>query len=118
MAFPTVASTNTSTSASSTTHTVNLPASISSGDLLLVVFGGNANTTLTWPSGYTEFATGSSVLCNAAYRFADGTEGSTISVTSGATVAGSHQSFRFTGAHASTPPEAGVAVGVTNSATG
>ena len=82
--FPTVAATNTSSSAPATSHTVSLPTGIVSGDLLIVTFASNANAiTHSWPAGWTELydQTSGTMSGSAAYRRADGTEGGTITVT-------------------------------------
>ena len=53
-AFPVVQAINTSSEPINTAnHTVNLPSSISSGDLLIVFFSCDANETVTWPGGWT-----------------------------------------------------------------
>lgn len=81
----------TESSTNSTSHTVDLPSGISSGDLLIAFFSfhGTDGNTVTWPSGadlWTEIrlaqndsGAGSSLAI--AYRDADGGEGSTISLT-------------------------------------
>jgi len=113
MAFPVVSATNTSAvSTAGTTHTVNLPTGIASGDLLIVFFSkksGSSNT-LTWPSGWTALTdvnNGTNTGQSTAYRIADGTEGTTISVTSSASVKSAHNSYRITSWHGTTPPEGG-----------
>lgn len=89
MAFPQIAAQNTYVSGSTkvTTHPVDLPASISSGDLLLlfltvVDFGGVF--AITTPSGWTklyEVYNGSRFNRGAAYyKVASGSEGSTVNV--------------------------------------
>src|SRR5580765_342760 len=111
MAFPVIAAGNTSTNASGTSHTVNLPTGIVAGNLLVVVFGGSAAATLTWPAGWTQFLTGGATgaVLNAAYKLADGSEGSTITVTSGATSLTSNaRSYRITGSGEA--PQAGANV--------
>lgn len=105
MAAPAVAATNTSAvTTAATAHTVNLPASISAGDLLILPFGWTENLpqTITWPAGYTAI-TGAKVEqstvvgIDAAYRWADGTEGATISVTTSGLTKSTHNSYRITG---------------------
>lgn len=66
-------------------HTVGLPASIVSGQRLIAVFASQENTT-TWPAGWTELCdggTGGQVNISAAYRDCDGSEGASITVTTG-----------------------------------
>lgn len=120
MAAPVLAASNTATNASGTTHNVNLPASIAAGNLLIAIFGGSAAATLTWPAGWTQFLTGGATgaTLNAAYHVANGTEASTISVTSGATsITSNIVTYRLTGAEAISPV-AGTNVTISNSATG
>ena len=120
MTFPAVQATNTSEEASNvTSHTVDLPASISSGDLLIILFTVDAAPTITWPSGYTEFADdqrGSTVRGAVAYRQADGTEGATITVTTGSSQFSTHNTYRITGHEdpATQAPEAASADGGSN----
>lgn len=108
MAAPTVAARATSESNSaSTSHTITLPSGISSGDLLLVFMGtGNNDTSnFTFPSGWTEQRVanqtlGASPTLAFAYREADGTEGSNITVTSVASCRHASVALRVTGAAA------------------
>lgn len=106
MTAPAVAATNNSSvNTDATSHTVSMPASIVAGDLLIVTFGWTSNLpqTISWPAGYTPI-TGAKVEqstvvgVDVAYRWADGTEGATISVgTSGLTKSCS-VAYRITGA--------------------
>lgn len=110
--FPTVQTTNSGGTGSTdtTSHTVNLPTGIASGDLLLLFFAvQGGNQTVTWPAGYTKaFETASGVDANndvtfsTYYRVADGTEGSTITVTTSASKSSAHETYRITG-YSSTP---------------
>jgi hypothetical protein len=121
--FPTVAATTSSNAgAFVTSHVVDLPSGVSSGDLLIVFFAGYNNSagyTSTWPDGWSQlynvsYGTGVNVSNVAAYyRHADGTEGSTITVT-GSNGESTHISYRITGWDSSTPPEAASPVGGTN----
>ena len=102
--FPTIAATNTSTvNTETTSHTVNLPSSIVSEDLLIVFFeaySSTASPTVTWPSGWTQlFQTAHSTYYTftAAYRVADGTEEATISVTTSSNSVSAHDAYRITG---------------------
>lgn len=116
MAFPSIGATNSGNSgASTTTHTVNLPAGITSGQLLIVAFcnGGASTASVTTPgSGWsTRFtntfnAAGGPTL-TVFYRFADGSEGSTITVTTSGSAGSSHVSYRITGVDTGTNPESG-----------
>jgi hypothetical protein len=116
---PQVAATNTSVNnTANTNHTVNLPSGIQSGNLLIVIFGfdGGTNQTITWPIGWTSFfrSDRSTVVgVAAAYRQADGSEGSTITVQTSANTRSSHNSYRITGAAdpATRPPESAASNG-------
>jgi hypothetical protein len=105
MAFPVVEATNNNHSDSaSTSHTVNLPASISAGDLLVVFFGHKDTAGgATFPAGWTkktpERTQTGSVACMAlAWRWADGTEGATITVTTANNSRNASVSYRISGA--------------------
>jgi hypothetical protein len=112
MASPTVQARNTgSNSTASTTQTINLPASISAGDLLFVVLAFRAVPgTITPPSGwaYVEDDTGANGALVAAYKTADGSEGATVNFTTANSVRSAHVSYRITGW--SGTPERGTAV--------
>ena len=106
--FPAVQDTNTSGESSDvTSHTVNLPANISAGDLLIVFFSCDGSSTVTWPNGWASIfhQTYSSTL-DIGYKISDGTEGPTITVTTGASEQSAHISYRITGNHRSLAPEA------------
>lgn len=97
------------------------------GDLLIAIVvcyqsSTTSNIFSSWGGGFTEFhdSGGSSQMCvGMAYKWSDGTETGTFSVTQAATVTG-HAAFillAIPGAHLSTPPEAGSrAVGTTGAA--
>lgn len=94
-----------------TDHTVNLPANIVSGNLLLVFFASHGAPTITFPDGWVQlFQTANSNLHKFGcwYRIADGTEGATIVVTTSVAEAIAYTSYRITGY--SETPEAGVSV--------
>lgn len=71
-----------------TSHTVNLPASIVVGELLIAVVTFDGNPTVTWPAGWTTLhagvANGSASRVEARYRVADGSEGASITLTTNA----------------------------------
>lgn len=98
--FPQVEATATSGNASTTTHTVNLPTGITSGELLVMVIRcGLTNITFTVPTGWTALvgeldALGTSLVC---YRTADGGEGSTVSVTTSGTRTSAAITMRISG---------------------
>jgi hypothetical protein len=99
VAFPVVAGTNTSTQASSTSHTVNLPASIAAGDLLIIFFGyNNTADDVTTPSGWTQFFNDvNGIRFYGFYKVADGGEGATVTISSSTSGASRHASYRITG---------------------
>lgn len=109
MAFPqvtTVGAVYSSATASKTTHDIAVPASVASGDLLLVVaaIDGIAGT----PSmpGFTVLIhdTGSSQRLWVAYKIADGTESGTITLTTPIEQCGA-QMWRITAWHGTAAPE-------------
>lgn len=113
MAFPVEASaTGGGENTAVTTHVLNLPSGIVSGNLLVLVFHVVGNTTITTPTGWTSVLNTADTTTQRTaifYRIADGTEGSTVSVTTSASVRCEYRSLRFTGAHGSTVPEASAA---------
>ena len=110
MTFPTVEATATSEhSTTVSSHTVSLPASIASGDLLIVFFGyavANGTVTVGWPNEGTDWielfqveqATGGNTGLSVAWRDADGGEGASITVTSAVTTRSTHVAYRISGA--------------------
>lgn len=67
-----------------TSHVVALPSSITSGQLLIVLFGQREDADATFPAGWTEFfdaGTAGQAGIAGAYRVADGAEGASITVT-------------------------------------
>lgn len=99
----------------------------SSGDLLLaIIVAYNTNITggvySSWGGGFTEFldlSSAATMNAGAAYKWSDGTETGTFTVTQAATVTGNASMclLAIPGAHATTPPEAGTpAVGTTSAA--
>lgn len=121
MASPTVQTRNTSSQTTGvTTHTVNLPTGITSGDTLIGCFGyGVTGNTISWPAGWTkiftdvEETTGETEGLSCAYRKADGTEGASISVTSSVAAKSAHCTLRINNAAdpATSPPEGATAHG-------
>ncbi len=110
MAFPQVQTTNTASNANTTSHTVNLPTGITSGDLLIAVGSIDAVETTTWPAGWDplvdEVNGGTVMTCDVFYRDADGTEGSTITVTTGTSEHSNWEVWRIDGHDSASPPEA------------
>ncbi len=112
LARPVVKTSTTSGETSNvTSHSVSMPSGITVGDLLVSVVAMDDNATITWPAGWTEFVTTSSFLGtqrgSVAWREADGTEGSSITVTSGSAQQSTHVTMRIQGAEVPTtqPPE-------------
>lgn len=107
MTTPTVAAraSGTSGSTAQSTHAITLPAGITAGDLLVVIFGANNSTTTitTASSGWTT-GTVQNSSANASgvvfWKIAAG--GDTLSVSTGTSAQSAHTSYRITGA-ASTP---------------
>lgn len=77
----------TNSTTSGTSHSLNLPGSISSGDFLLSVIRTPGSATTSWPSGWIKWeelnADASDDVTTLAFKVADGTEGATITVTLG-----------------------------------
>lgn len=115
MAFPQVAAVNGGNDTTNqTNHTVNLPSGIEAGNLLLVFFASDGGPTITFPEGWTQlFQTGANTACKfgAWYRIADGTEGSTITVTTSNNQMTAHTSYRITG-YSGTPEVATATTGI------
>jgi hypothetical protein len=95
-----------------TAHPIPLPTGIVAGELLLAVFPYDGGAGATWPAGWTEIAdrANSSHGLAVAYRIANGTEGSTVTVTTAAELAVGFV-YRITGWHGSAPPEIATAIG-------
>ena len=81
-------------------HTVNLPAGIEAGDLLLAFFASDGIAVITFPGGWIELFQDTdalnSVTMGAWYRVADGAEGATITVTTSAIQMTAHTTYRIT----------------------
>lgn len=100
MTFPVIADTNSSEVTANTTHTVNLPPNISSGDLLLIFFATDGDNTVTDWNGFTELGSESNLTQNffaIAYKNASGSEGGTIVITTSVSEPSSHVTYRITG---------------------
>lgn len=116
MAFPVIGSAvDTDFASVVTSMAVNLPASVSSGDLLLAFVSVRNAGTWTVPTGWVEFASqvgGSSVgETTVFYKVADGSEGSTATWTAGTGTSAAWQTRKVTSWHGTTPPEATTASG-------
>lgn len=109
---PRIVGTNSSTA--SNLAVVNLPTGIQPGELLIAVVGNNGDRSHTWPAGWTELAdslNGTISSATIGYRIADGTEGSTVTVTQGSTAATAHVSVRISGRYKNPPTISTVAIG-------
>lgn len=112
-AFPIVETTATSVEVSDiTSHTVNYPTGISSGDLLIAIFTADSNPVITFPGGWTTFfnkveAGTSNTRTAAAWLDAAGTETGTFTVTTSTAQASAHNVYRISGAAnpSTQPPE-------------
>jgi hypothetical protein len=109
MTFPVVAgSTSNTDGAGTTSHTVNLPASIAAGDMLIVISGGTISATVTEAGDWDELFeqdSESTITLWGMWRIADGTEGASVVFTTGTSVQWRHISLRITG-HSGNAPEA------------
>lgn len=101
MAFPTVVSTNESSlNTAGTTHTVNLPGSLVSGNLILILLDkGSTAATFNADGAWTELVdenAGNGITIW--YRVSDGAEGATKAFTSSASTRSAHTSYQISGA--------------------
>lgn len=95
----------TQITANSTSHVVNLPAGIVAGQLLLLIAGLDGVPTIS-ATGWTALTGASNtVAVRGLWRIADGSEGSTVTVTSSASEKAEYWVGRISGAHASAAPE-------------
>jgi len=90
------------TTTASTSHTVSLPASIASGNLLIVVIAAVDGTTTFsatgWTVGSTNTMTGATHTTAWLYKKADGTEGTTFTLTSSNSCRSAEVSYRISNA--------------------
>jgi len=116
VSFPVIADESFGTSGYLTSHPLDLPANIASGDLLLalVLFHSNGNSgSITLPGGWTQLGStatvnesgGAVAMAFVMYRWADGSEGSTATVTTSAVHQKKYWIGRITGADTGTDPE-------------
>lgn len=101
MAFPVVQTraTGRTTTTDTTSHSITMPASISAGDLLIVVFSVDQQPTCTASSGWTKLdqaSNGTTVTQAIFWKFAAG--GDTCTITTSTSEQSSHVSLRITGA--------------------
>lgn len=106
MTFPTKQTTASTQQFTSTTSPIyNLPSGITSGDLLLLFVNTRGASTVTlslsgWTPLFTPTQASTTNTAYGFYRFADGTEGSTIGGTFSSSVGSSSIGYRFSGASA------------------
>lgn len=117
MSFPVVEATATSvTSSSITTHTIDTPAGVVDGDLLIAFIALENETGSpqfsAWSDGFTEIKDkttggGAGASVGVAYKLSDGSEGANITVTSVDAERAAHCMYRISGALRPTalPPE-------------
>lgn len=114
--FPVVEATATSVSSSSlSTHTIDTPAGVVSGDLLIAMISLENITSpgsqfSGWSDGFIEIkdkTTGGTagVSIGMAYKFSDGTEGANITVDTVDTERAAHAMYRISGHNPSIAPE-------------
>lgn len=84
-----------------TTHTVNLPASLSSGNILFIYISFNDALTATTPSGWTALLDTDSSAVNAHFciytKVSNGSEGSTVDITVDTATQSSHITEQYSG---------------------
>lgn len=117
--FPIVETTNSSTNGTSaTSHTIDLPSGIASGNLLLIFWNGAANSSYTadTPSGWNSLydATNGNLRARGAYRVSNGSEGSSVGVTFSAASRFSSTAYRIS-RYEATPAAGGAATGTSAS---
>lgn len=101
MAFPTVVNTNTSvTTPASTTHTVSLPASIVAGNLLMIFFATADIPSITTPANWNllrnkQETLGGTTQQSIFYKVATGSEGATVSITTGTSFRSAHATYQI-----------------------
>ena len=121
MAFPSVSQTNTTNGTTATaTAALNLPTGILAGDLLIVYVRVAIIGAIGWPAGWVEVFDESPDAADdvnaLAWRKADGSEGSTVTISNGNAKFAS-MSWRITGAESPTVQAPEVGARTTGSAT-
>jgi hypothetical protein len=112
--------TETAFDTDTTDHYVNMPATVSTGDLLIVLFTNDGSATVTTPDGWSSLASdvnGSAVRLSLYYKIAAGTEGgTTVNFVTSAGEQAAAQVYRITNWHGTTPPEISVVATGTDTA--
>lgn len=108
--YPTVADKGTqynTISTPATTHNIDMPSNINTGDLLLIIASSNDPGTLTGISGWTSLLNNDVPNLGAyvAYKKADGTEGANATVSTTNSVNMVARIWRITRWHGTTAPE-------------
>lgn len=113
MAFPQHTVTGTAIISNSTSHVVNMPATVDAGDLLIMVGAVDGNPTFTFADSFVQrhlSANGTALTLVVATKTADGSEdGGTSTVTVSASERAAWQVFRVTAWHGTSLPEYGTA---------
>lgn len=113
-AFPAVMATNTSfDTTNSTSKTVNLPASIAAGELLVIIIA-TGNTATVSASGWTflsQDSNGTISTMTLGYKTATGAEGATVTVTLGTARKFAATSYRISGWGGAAPEKGTAATG-------
>jgi len=97
-----VAATNNSlTSPVNTSHVVNLPAGLASGNLLMILFATRQSTTVNTPAGWTQlfndqFGAGEGKIA-VFHKVSNGGEGASVTITTTGAVTSAHTSHRIVG---------------------
>lgn len=106
MASPTVASvTESATTTAGTTHTVNFAGS--AGDMVVILCGSNSTADWTFSESFTEFhPAGGNQTFTYAFKVLDGTEGTSTTVTTSASVKAAFLAYRITGHDSAEPLDA------------
>jgi len=121
LAAPVVASvTETAFDTDTTTHNVDMPATVNAGDLLIVLFTNDGSATVTTPDGWTPLASNAAngaVRLSVYYKIAEGTEGgTTVNFVTSASEQAAAQVYKMTNWHGTTPPEISTAATGTSTA--
>lgn len=96
-AFPVIETTSNGTTAATATADATLPTGIANGNMLIAIVSVGGGT-LSTPSGWTQLFTAISSVVNRVsvfYRVADGSEGSTLSITSANSTAKRYAIYRI-----------------------
>lgn len=102
MAIAVVSATESNFTADATDHTVTMPATVSTGDLLLMLWTNDGNATVTTPGGWSQVYTAipeTSVRQSVYKKISDGTEGgTTVNFVTSATEKACAIVYRISGA--------------------